>query len=504
MHPPHAPTNRQIVGTLLLRPPVAFARCAFESPVRESGEPGLVSHPPGGTAVILGALTGRGISMLRNALLLAALCVAAAAPAQTPPPDLTLTQVIAPGSLSSPLAVRNAGDGSGRIFIVQKGGAIAVYKNGALLPTPLLTMTVCSTSEQGLLGLAFHPDYDGVTERRFYVSYTATAANCSSTSPAPPQRVAEFQTQVGNPDIADPASRREVIEVADLRGNHNGGDIVFGPDGYLYWSMGDSGVQNDPNGFAQCLWKKPEDGNPANCTPGAGANYFLLGKIIRIDPTQTTASASSEMCAATAGQPAGYRIPPDNPFVGSSNTCDEIMHFGMRNPWRVSFDKVTGDFFIADVGQNTWEEVTFLPAGSKGVNLGWRCFEGTNVFSTAAPCNVPLLNYLPPFQTYQHLSSRCSITGGYRYRGPIGALRGTYINADYCTGELYFSVRASSGSWSPGLTQVNVWQDTPYNIAGLGEDEVGNVYVTNISSGAVYVFTSASDNSAIFEHGFEG
>lgn len=434
--------------------------------------------------------------MLRH-LLLVALFVAAGVSAQTPPPDLTLTEIVAPGQLTQPLAVRHAGDGSGRLFIVQKNGVIRLYKNGALVATPFLSISVATSSEQGLLGLAFHPNYDGTTERRFYVAYTSTES-------ANPQRIAEFQTTAGDPDTADVSTRREVIRVLDLAGNHNGGDIVFGPDGFLYWSMGDGGPQGDPNGFAQCLWKKPADGNPANCSPGAGTNYFLLGKIIRIDPTQTTASATAEMCAATEGQPAGYRIPADNPFVGSSNTCDEIVHYGMRNPWRISFDRVTGDLFIADVGQNTWEEATFIPAGSKGVNLGWKCFEGTTTFYTSAPCNVPLVGYQPPFQTYQHVSSRCSVSGGHRYRGPIGAFRGTYINADYCTGEIFFSTRNSDGTWSPALTQVNVWQNTPYSIAGLGEDEAGNVYVNNITGGGVYVFTSASDNSAVFEHGFEG
>lgn len=430
-------------------------------------------------------------------LLPVVLFVAAGASAQTPPPDLALTEVVAPGQLTQPLAVRHAGDGSGRLFIVQKNGVIRLYKNGALVATPFLTISVATSSEQGLLGLAFHPSYDGTTERRFYVSYTSTESGN-------PQRIAEFQTVAGDPDTADASTRREVIQVLDLAGNHNGGDIVFGPDGFLYWSMGDGGPQNDPNGFAQCRWKKPADGNPANCAPGAGTNYFLLGKIIRIDPTQTTASASAEMCAATEGQPAGYRIPADNPYVGSSSTCDEIVHYGMRNPWRISFDRVTGDLYVADVGQNSWEEVTLIPAGAKGVNLGWKCFEGTTAFFTGAPCNVPLVNYLTPFQTYQHVSGRCSISGGYRYRGPIGAFRGTYINADYCTGEIYFSTRNNDGTWSPGLTQVNVWQNTPYSIAGLGEDESGNVYVTNIGGGGVYVFASASDNSAVFEHGFEG
>lgn len=434
---------------------------------------------------------------MTRTLLLSILLIAGSATAQTPPADLALTQVIAPGVLSQPLAVRHAGDGSGRLFIVQKTGSIRLFKDGALVVTPFLTLSVATSSEQGLLGLAFHPDYDGVNERRFYVTYTSTTAGN-------PQRIAEFQTTVGDPDVADVATRREVIEVLDLAGNHNGGDIQFAPDGTLYWSMGDGGPQGDPNGFAQCRWKKPADGNPANCAPGGGTNYFLLGKIIRIDPTQTTASATAEMCAATEGQPAGYRIPADNPYVGSSTTCDEIVHYGMRNPWRISFDKVNGDLYIADVGQGNWEEATQIPAGAKGVNLGWKCLEGTTTFSTAAPCNVPLVNYVAPFQTYQHVSGRCSVSGGHRYRGPIGAFRGTYINADYCTGEIFFSARGSDGNWSPALTQLNIWQNTPYSIAGLGEDEVGNVYVTNISGGGVYVFTSASDNSAIYEQGFEG
>jgi glucose/arabinose dehydrogenase len=434
---------------------------------------------------------------MTRSLLLSILLIAGSASAQTPPADLTLTQIIAPGLVSQPLAVRHAGDGSGRLFIVQKTGIIRLYKDGGLVATPFLTISVATSSEQGLLGLAFHPDYDGISERRFYVAYT-------STTTGNPQRIAEFQTSVGDPDVADVATRREVIQVLDLAGNHNGGDLQFAPDGTLYWSMGDGGPQNDPNGFAQCRWKKPADGNPANCAPGAGTNYYLLGKIIRIDPTQTTASATAEMCAATEGQPAGYRIPADNPFVGSSNTCDEIVHYGMRNPWRISFDKVNGDLFIADVGQGNWEETTHIVAGRKGVNLGWRCFEGTTVFSTAAPCNVPLVNYQPPLQTYQHLSGRCSITGGHRYRGPIGAFRGTWISADYCTGEVFFATRGSDGVWSPALANQNIWQNTPYSIAGLGEDEAGNVYVTNIAGGGVYVFTSASDNSAVYEQGFEG
>ena len=225
--------------------------------------------------------------MSRRLLTLMLVSMCGVAWAQTPPDDLALAEVAPPGSFNAPLAVRHAPDGSGRVFVVQKGGEIGVIRDGVLLDDPLLDIAVNTNSESGLLGLAFHPDYDGTGERRFYVSYTRT-------TPGAPQAIAEFRTLAGNPDVVEPGSRREVIEVPDLAGNHNGGDIAFGPDGYLYWSMGDGGPQNDPNGFAQCLWKKPADGNPSNCAPGEGTEYYLLGKILRIDPTQTTASATAE------------------------------------------------------------------------------------------------------------------------------------------------------------------------------------------------------------------
>lgn len=439
----------------------------------------------------------------------ALLFLASAAAAQSPPADLTLTQIQPAGTFSNPLAIRHAGDDSGRIFIVQKGGTIRVFntRTNTLLATPFLTIPVSTSSEQGLLGLAFHPNYDGVNERRFYVAYTVPSGH--PTLSAGTQALAEFSTFSANPNAGDPGSRREVMAVLDMASNHNGGDIVFGPDDMLYWSMGDGGPQNDPSGFAQCLWRKPQDNTPTNCSPGGGTNYALLGKIIRIDPTTPTASATSEMCAATAGQPAGYSIPADNPYVGSSNTCDEIVHYGMRNPWRISFDRLNGDLYIADVGQGTWEETTRVPAGQFGRNLGWRCFEGTAAFNSTGPCATnPLPNRLDPFQTYQHVNSpngefRCSITGGYRYRGPIEGLRGMYISADYCSGEIYFA-SFNGSTWSPGLAQVNIWRDEPYNIAGFGEDEQGNVYVGGYTNGALYRITSASDNSAIFEFAFEG
>lgn len=436
------------------------------------------------------------------------LLLGAGAQAQTPPADLTLVQV--GGNVIQPTALRSPRDGSGRLFVLEKRGVIKLIINGVIQPIDFLDMrsqlpfggsTPSQGDERGLLGMAFHPNF--ASNGLFYVSHTQTNGD---------QGIARYQVLAGNPNAADAASRTLIIRIPDLATNHNGGDIHFGPDGYLYYSMGDGGPQNDPHGFAQCLWRKPADNNPSNCSPGGGTNYYLLGKILRLDVDNPTASASSEMCAATAGAPANYSIPADNPFVGSANTCDEIFAYGMRNPWRISFDRLNGDMYVGDVGQNVWEEITLIPAGLRGANLGWRCFEGTTVFNSTGPCNPTLSNHLPPFQTYQHANAgggfRCSVTGGFRYRGPISGLRGTYVYGDYCSGEVYFATRNAAGVWSPGVGSVSVWQDVNYNISSFGEDEVGNLYLlhqpSTAANGAIYRFSSASDNDAIFEQGFEG
>lgn len=445
--------------------------------------------------------------MLRTSFFAIALLATGLVHAQTPPGDLTLTQVS--GNFTQPVAVRHAGDDSGRLFVLEKRGIIQLVKNGVTQGTPFLDLRTqlpfgggipSQGDERGLLGLAFHPNYEqnGI----FFVSHTQTDGR---------QGIARYQVSAGNPDVADAGSRTLIIALNDPASNHNGGDIVFGPDGYLYYSMGDGGPQGDPNGFAQCLWRKPQDNDPTNCTPGGGTNYALLGKLMRLNIDQTTASASAEMCGVTTGQPANYAIPADNPFVGSSNTCDEIYAYGMRNPWRISFDRVTGDLYVGDVGQGTWEEVTVIPAGVKGANLGWRCFEGTSVFNATGPCS-PAPASVAPFQTYQHASVpagfRCSISGGYRYRGPIQGFRGVYVYGDYCTGEVFFATRAINGTWSGPLANPTQWQDSPYSVVGFGEDEAGNLYLINqpstAANGSILRFSSASENSAIFEYGMEG
>ena len=423
--------------------------------------------------------------------------------AQTIPADLNLVPV---ATANSPVAVRNARDGSNRLFIVEKGGVIKILKNGSVLPTPFLTVPVSTSSEQGLLGLAFHPQF--ASNGKFYVTYTRAAGGVVLGTSAD-QVLAEYQIGVGTPDVANPASRREILAIPDLASNHNGGDLHFGPDGYLYYSMGDGGPQNDPNEFAQNVWKKTVNAK----------EYYLLGKILRIDINNTTParvgpyygennygeknaapSAQGELCAAQVG-PANYAVPADNPFVDSSNTCDEIYHYGLRNPWRFSFDRRTGEMFIADVGQNAFEEVDIAPARTPQ-NFGWKCFEGFTANFTTGACSPLPTNITPPILAYAHADPgggfRCSIGGGYRYRGPIAQMQGVYAYNDYCSGEVFFAQKSAAGSCT-----TSVWQDTNGSPVGFGEDEVGNLYLIDIG-GTISRFSSASDNDFLFGNGAEG
>lgn len=397
------------------------------------------------------------------------------------PADLAFQPFITSG-LTQPVGLTHAGDASGRIFIVEKDGRIRIWKNGALVATPFLTVSVTTGGggdERGLLGLAFHPNFE--SNGYFYVAHTAAAGE-PVLGTAADHVLARYQVTVPGSDIANPATRTVIMRVPDLAGNHNGGGLNFGPDGFLYFSIGDGGPQNDPNGFAQCLWKKPADGNPANCAIGGSPNYWLLGKIIRLNIDVPTASATAEMCGATAGQPANYSIPAGNPFAGTSNACDEIWHYGMRNPWRFTFDRLTGEMFIGDVGQNLHEEISYAPAGASGLNYGWRSCEGSFNRGTCNACTftstLPILEFRRAAGACSVLiNGACSITGGFRSRGAIGRLNGYYVYGDYCAGTVWLSQQLSPGGpWQQPSTPA--FANLGFGVTSFGEDEGGFIYVT--------------------------
>lgn len=393
-------------------------------------------------------------------------------------------------SFNQPIAVTHAGDGSDRVFVIERCSGIRIVKNGVLLPTPFLTVNASCSSEQGILGLAFDPDYADNGE--FYVSYSAPGSDPRIGSS--PDHVLARYTVSANPDVANPTGQ-VILRTPDIAGNHNGGDLHFGADGYIYWSIGDGGVQNDPNGFAQCTGRKKADNNPASCrtTTGTGPNYWLLGKIVRLDVHNTTASASN-LCGVTAGQPAPYAIPQDNPFWNASaypEECAEIFNWGFRNPFRFSFDRLTGDMLIGDVGQGRYEEISYQAAGSAGQNFQWNQCEGLHTFpGNSLGCPGPV-GSVPPKIELAHSQSpfACAITGGYMYRGPIIPLRGQYVFSDYCTGDIYVADDPDPGAstWS--------WQTlagTPaMSTYAFGEDEAGNLYVTD-GGGPVFRFASAA------------
>jgi glucose/arabinose dehydrogenase len=324
--------------------------------------------------------------------------------------------------LSSPVFVTNAKDGTNRVFVVEQSGVIKVVQPGSTTPTVFLNIAskVLSGGEQGLLGLTFHPHY--ASNRRFFIDYTRQTDGATV--------IAEYQVSAGDPNVADPG---EIIHLAIAQPfvNHNGGMVEFGPDGYLYIGMGDGGSANDPGNRAQNV-------------------DVLLGKILRIDINSPNGSAS-------------YSSPATNPYFGATPGADEIYAIGLRNPWRFSFDRATGTLWVGDVGQDSWEEVDIVTLGG---NYGWRVFEGTHC-TGLDPTQCSAGGYTAPVAEYPHTAGRCSITGGYVYRGSAGALpTGQYVYADYCTGEIF-----SFG----GLLL-----DTAFNISSFGEDEAGELYVVSL------------------------
>ncbi len=358
----------------------------------------------------------------------------------------TLAQTSAPytlrlqpylSGLSSPLLLTNAKDGTKRNFVVQQGGIIKVVQPGSNTPTNFLDISsrVSVGSERGLLGLTFHPQF--AANGYFFVNYTNTAGDTV---------IARYKA-TNNNSVGDPNSERIILMINQPFSNHNGGMIEFGPDGNLYIGMGDGGSANDPGNRAQNINE-------------------LLGKFLRITP---------DVSGNDSNPP--YMIPADNPFVGT-NGADEIYAVGMRNPFRWSFDRGgTRQLWAGDVGQNAIEEVDII---TKGGNYGWRVYEGTQCTNNDPDlCNPN--NFIPPIFQYSHTGGRCSVTGGYVYRGTKGSLpNGAYTYADYCTGEI----------WIWQNNQQILLQDTTRNISSFGEDEAGEIYVVGLG-GTVEKMTRA-------------
>lgn len=411
------------------------------------------------------------------------------------PDDLALTPVIS-NVIGSPIAIRNAGDGSGRLFVVGRDGRIWIKPaSAAVLGTPFLNIDplVSTAGEGGLLGLTFDAAY--ASNRRFYVSYTD---NNNDTV------IARYLASLADPNVADPASATVLLRVDQGSSFHKGGDLHVGLDGYLYIALGDGaeGSGRDDCNRAQSLTPQHviDNDSDADCTADGGfvgnvRSRALMGKILRIDVDATTSPGSNELCAANADGSAPYAIPATNPYAGSNGgagRCDEIFAYGLRNPFRFSVDRQTGDRFIGDVGESAMEEVDFIAAASPGgINFGWPQCEGT--LGTCAGSTAPIL-----IDDHSVNAATCSITGGFRYRGAIAGLQGTYIFSDYCSGQIRFATQ-SGGVWSATLWNTGgMFQHTSF-----GEDEDGELYLTEIQSDRVLRFTSAQVNT-IFVHGFEG
>ncbi len=342
------------------------------------------------------------------------------------------------GGLDTPVGIANAGDGSGRLFIVEKVGRIRVVQGVALAPMPFLDITGrvrSQGSEQGLLGLAFHPRY--VENGFFFVNYTDGQGDTV---------VSRFSVS-GDAARADPGSEVVLLTLDQPAGNHNGGHLAFGPDGYLYIGTGDGGGAGDQYGNGQ-------------------NGRTLLGAMMRLDVDR--------------GQP--YGVPEDNPFVGNPNVRDEIWATGLRNPWRYSFDRLTGDLYIADVGQNMYEEVNVQRAGDPGgQNYGWPIMEGLHCFPADRPCDRNGLTL--PVREYDHTKG-CSVTGGYVYRGQESPLlAGIYLFGDYCSGRIWGLAPYGDGADSWRVARV---AQADVRLSAFGEDETGELYLVDMARGQLF------------------
>ena len=337
------------------------------------------------------------------------------------------------GGLEKPTDISSPGDGSGRVFVLEQPGRIRIIQNGQLMSGPYLDISNivgANASERGLLGLAFHPNY--AENGFFFVNYTDKDGHT---------HIARFSVLDADPNLADPDSGLELIRIEQPYGNHNGGSLAFGPDGYLYAGLGDGGSAGDPLDFGQ-------------------STNTLLGKILRFD--------------VDGSQP--YAIPASNPFAAGGGEA-EIWAYGLRNPWKIAFDRATGDLYVADVGQNQWEEINFAPADSPGgLNFGWRLMEASYDYSgTLYDASTLIL----PIAEYSHAEG-CSVTGGHVYRGELlPDWQGVYLYGDFCSGNIWGFLKINNANLNSLLFKTN------FSISAFGLDDDGEIYLADYS-GVIY------------------
>jgi len=378
---------------------------------------------------------------------LLALATASALPTQAQLPSLALETLVT--GLQSPTAIAHAGDD--RLFVTERDGLVRLVREDALAPEPFLDLRsrVGAGGERGLLGLAFHPNF--AVNGWFFVHYTDVDGDTV---------LSRFNVSGDDPDRAAPGSERVLLQVTQPFRNHNGGQIAFGPDGYLYVALGDGGSGFDP----MC---------------NALDRSTLLGSILRLD-----VDTGSEA-------PPYHSLPPDNPFVGEAGARGEIWAYGLRNPWRFSFDRATGDLYVADVGQGQREEVDFQPGGiAGGRSYGWKVLEGNVCLGDTSGCGVSPPGCASPAHTgpvleYSHDGGRCAVTGGHVYRGSaIPELAGWYFYGDFCSGEVLLTRRGETTPW----VQVNTGLEVG-RLATFGEDRDGEIYAASLD-GSLYRFTA--------------
>lgn len=381
-------------------------------------------------SLMMAILHARRRPAIASALGLAlSMCLGAEASREVP---AVLLEPVVAGGLERPVFVTHAGDGTGRLFIIEQPGRIRVVRDGRLIEMPFLDITerVRHAGEQGLLGLAFHPAFE--QNGRFFVNYVRASDRSTV--------IAEFRVSA-QPDRAAPAEK-VLLTVAQPYPNHKGGMLEFGQDGLLYIGLGDGGSAGDPENRSQ---------NPDE----------LLGKILRVDVDH--------------GDP--YAIPADNPFKGGKGR-PEIFATGLRNPWRFSFDPASGELWVGDVGQNEWEEIDVV---HRGDNLGWRVMEGDHCYRPRFLCSKD--GFVAPVFEYAHEHRRCSITGGYVYRGSrIPDLHGAYIYGDFCSGEIFVFRRDRDAPDGPPVVILR----TGKAISSFGRDQAGELYVMDHAGGAVF------------------